>query len=165
MSNITAAKTALLAELQHAKKGMQFYAERIETFERMLAQLDGVDVRGAAAPKMTKSVKVGGKRKYTRKNAAVAVVDADDGSTGGREKSGASLPATRGDFWKNLVSEVPMSNKDILKAATTTLKIRPNPDALKKLKQRMANALTVMTKEGEIKSEGTGRARRFSRAA
>ena len=57
-----------------------------------------------------------------------------------------------------------MSNLDILKAATTTLKIRPNPEALKKLKQRLANALTIMTKDGSVKSEGTGRARRFSRS-
>ena len=160
MSNITAARAALVAELQHAKQGLQFYATRIETFEKLLEQLEGVDA-GSASP-----ISGGqrGKRAYKRSGAATA--NAADAAASDDKQAGsgkASLPATRGDFWKNLLTDVPMSNKDILKAATTTLKIRPNPEALKKLKQRLANALTLMTKAGSIKSDGSGRERRFSR--
>ena len=154
MSNITAARAALVAELQHAKQGMQFYATRIETFEKLLAQLEGVDTESTVPATAAGR----GKRAYKRSSAATAA--AGDAVVGSGK---TPLPATRGDFWKNLLSEVPMSNKDILKAATATLKIRPNPDALKKLKQRLANALTSMTKDGSIKSDGSGRERRFSR--
>ncbi len=156
MSNITAARAALVAELQHAREGMQFYATRIETFEKLLAQLEGVDAGGVSP---TSGAKTG--KRATKRSGAVSAAIADDAGQAVAGK--ANLPATRGDFWKNLLSEVPMSNRDILKAATTTLKIRPNPEALKKLKQRLANALTVMTKDGSIKSDGSGRARRFSR--
>ena len=157
MSNISAAKTALVAELQHAKQGMKFYAARIETFEKLLAQLEGVE--GAGSPPTTGAKS--SKRRYVRAGSAVAATDEAVARSGAVK---ASLPATRGDFWKNLLSEIPMSNKDILKAAVTTLKIRPNPDGMKKLKQRLANALTLMTKDGSIKSDGSGRARRFSRS-
>lgn len=163
MSNITAARAALVAELQHAKQGLQFYATRIETFEKLLEQLEGVDA-GSDSPTSKTSRGQRGKRAYKRSGAVTADTAATTASDDKQAGSGkASLPATRGDFWKNLLSDVPMSNKDILKAATTTLKIRPNPEALKKLKQRLANALTLMTKAGSIKSEGSGRERRFSR--
>lgn len=154
MSNISTARAAMIAELQHAKKGMAFYAARIVTVEKLLAQLEGVDAQSVPAEATAHP----GPRKSMRAASAIQVQDDPAAETGK-----ASLPATRGDFWKNLVTEAPMSNKDILKAATVTLKIRPNPDAVKKLKQRLANALTMMTKDGSIKSDGTGRARRFSR--
>ena len=160
MSNITAARAALVAELQHAKEGLQFYSARVETFEKLLEQLEKVDA-GSASPT---SGGQRGKRAYKRSGAATAATAGMAVIDDKQARSGkASLPATRGDFWKNLVTEVPMSNQDILKAATTTLKIRPNPEALKKLKQRLANALTLMTKAGAIKSDGSGRERRFSR--
>ena len=162
MSNITAARAALVAELQHAQHGMQFYTTRIETFEKLLAQLAGVDaavISPASGPGQSKrAYKRAGAASVTRDITTDSMVITAPGGTGK-----ADLPATRGDFWKNLLSEVPMSNQDILKAATTALKIRPNPEALKKLKQRLANALTMMTKDGSIKSDGSGRARRFSR--
>lgn len=154
MSNITAARAALVAELQHARQGMQFYATRIQTFEKLLTQLEGVDTSNGAVA----SGNGGGKRAYQRSAPAVGKQSAARAGAGN-----ASLPATRGDFWKNLLTEVPMSNQDILTAAIATLKIRPNPEALKKLKQRLANALTMMTRDGSIKSDGSGRARRFSR--
>lgn len=154
MSNITAARTALIAELQHARQGMQHYTLRIETFEKLLAQLEGVDTE----PRSPTSAIGRGKRPF-KLASTTAEVTGDPANGSGK----TTLPATRGDFWKDLLTDVPMSNKDILKAATTTLKIRPNPEALKKLKQRLANALTIMTKDGSIKSDGSGRARRFSR--
>lgn len=153
MSNLITARIALLAELRHAQQGMKFYATRMETVEKLLAQLDGVDAEDDS-PKSA----IGRKKPLYKRAALIDAAPHYSVPTVGK----VSLPATRGDFWKNLVTELPMSNKDILQAAITTLKIRPNPASLKKLKQRLANALTLMTKDGSLTSDGSGRARRFS---
>lgn len=163
MSNMTSVKSALDAEIRHAKEGIAFYSTRIATLEKMIAQLDQLD--GASDSGST--AKAGGKRKYTkslktgRKNAAAETVETESGTNAATGKGNARLPATTARFWTGLLSETPVSNKEIIKAAITELKIRPNPAELKKLKQRLANAITTMTKDGSMQSEGTGRARRF----
>ena len=161
MSNMNSVKSALDAEIKHAKEGLVFYSTRIATLEKMIQQLDELDgARGAGA-----IGKNGGKRKYTRAAKGAADIGVNEegsdtvGGTGSRAAS--KLPATTSAFWISLLSETPISNKDIIKAAIATLKIRPNPTDLKKLKQRLANAITIMTKDGTMQSEGTGRARRF----
>ena len=53
-------------------------------------------------------------------------------------------------------------NVELLDAAIKALNIQPGPDNLKKMKQRLANAITLMTKDGSMKSDGSGRARRFT---
>ena len=40
MSNMTSVKSALDAEIKHAKEGIAFYSMRIATLEKMIAQLD-----------------------------------------------------------------------------------------------------------------------------
>lgn len=162
MSNMTSVKTALDAEIKHAKEGIAFYSTRIATLEKMIQQLDQLDGARATDP----IGKNGGKRKYTRTaKSSSDSVSADDSGDASATVSGArntsKLPATTAAFWTSLLPETPISNKDIIKAAITALKIRPNPADLKKLKQRLANAITIMTKDGSMMSEGTGRARRF----
>ncbi|MBC7514540.1 MAG: hypothetical protein H7234_08910 [Herminiimonas sp.] len=161
MSNMTSVKSALDAEIKHAKEGITFYSTRIATLEKMIQQLDQLDGSHAAG-----AIGGGGKRKYTRSaNKGSDSASTDDGgnassaAAGGRNIS--KLPATTAAFWTSLLSETPISNKDIIKAAIAALKIRPNAADLKKLKQRLANAITIMTKDGSMTSEGTGRARRF----
>jgi hypothetical protein len=155
MSNMTSVKSALDAEIKHAKEGIAFYSMRIATLEKMIAQLDQLDgARGKAANQPGL-----GKRAYTRKIKGTGEPMLDDGIAAGG-KAG-KLPATTARFWLSLLSETPISNKDIIKSAIATLKIKPNPADLKKLKQRLANAITMMTKDGSMQSEGTGRERRF----
>ncbi len=162
MSNMTSVKSALDAEIKHAKEGIAFYSTRIATLEKMIQQLDQLD--GAREGGATG--KTGGKRKYTRsaKGGADMSTTDDGADTSAGVSSGryaSKLPATTAAFWTSLLSETPISNKDIIKAAIAALKIRPSPADLKKLKQRLANAITIMTKDGTMMSEGTGRARRF----
>ena len=163
MSNMTSVKSALDAEIKHAKEGIAFYSTRIATLEKMIQQLDQLDgAREAGA-----GGKTGTKRKYARSaKGGVDTAFAENGADMSAGVSGArnasKLPATTATFWASLLSETPISNKDIIKAAIVALKIRPNPVDLKKLKQRLANAITIMTKDGSMTSEGTGRARRFS---
>lgn len=75
----------------------------------------------------------------------------------------SKLPATGKDFWHGLVTDAPQSAADVFKAAIATLRIRPNPDDRKKLSQRMANALSILAKEGQIKGEGAPRTRLYSK--
>ena len=162
MSNMTSVKSALDAEIKHAKEGIAFYSTRIATLEKMIQQLDQLDgARDAGA-----GGKVGGKRTYKRSakagsGGALVEDGADTSLAGSGARAATKLPATTAAFWASLLSETPISNKDIIKAAIASLKIRPNPADLKKLKQRLANAITIMTKDGSMMSEGTGRARRF----
>jgi hypothetical protein len=158
MSNMTSVKSALDAEIKHAKEGIAFYSMRIATLEKMIAQLDQLDgshddIKSGKAGKST------GKRKYTRSTESLATSVAAVASAS--KAGGAKLPATTAKFWQSLLSETPISNKDIIKAAIAALKIKPSAADLKKLKQRLANAITIMTKDGSMQSEGTGRARRF----
>jgi hypothetical protein len=156
MSNMTSVKSALDAEIKHAKEGIAFYSMRIATLEKMIAQLDQLDGgRGK-----TENQSGLGKRAYTRKIKGSSEPMLDDDIAAISGKAG-KLPATTARFWLSLLSETPISNKEIIKSAITALKIKPNPADLKKLKQRLANAITMMTKDGSMQSEGTGRERRF----
>lgn len=163
MSNMNSVKSALDAEIKHAKEGIAFYSTRIATLEKMIQQLGQLE----GAHQAEAIGKSGGKRKYTRsakKGDSVASADETTNTMAGASGSriASKLPATTAAFWMSLLSDTPISNKDIIKAAVTALKIRPSPADLKKLKQRLANAITIMTKDGTMLSEGTGRARRFS---
>ena len=155
MSNMTSVKSALDAEIKHAKEGIAFYSTRIATLEKMIHELEQLDGRAGNPVKGIGAAK----RKYTRSGKAAMSDDAsaDAEATGGKTK----LPATTARFWQSLLSETPISNQDIIKSAIGTLKIKPNAVELKKLKQRLANAITIMTRDGSMQSDGTGRARRF----
>ena len=155
MSNMTSVKSALDAEIKHAREGIAFYSTRIATLEKMIHELEQLDGKAGKLGKGIGAVK----RKYTRSGKAAISDDssADAEATGGKSK----LPATTARFWQSLLSETPISNQDIIKSAVATLKIKPNAIELKKLKQRLANAITIMTRDGSMQSDGTGRARRF----
>lgn len=192
MSNLDTAKQALLDEVETAKAGAEFYSRRIDELEKMLENLKQMDFTsrggtGVAEPASAtkrRSAKPAGsgkeslagpgkgrgrppKAQAAMSGGAQSGSDADMDDTqsdakGGAGKRTSKLPATKSEFWLGLLSEQPISNKEWLKSATGALKIRPNPPDLQKLKQRLANFVTVATKEGTLVSEGTGRARRFS---
>lgn len=150
MSNMTSARNAIAADLQHARNGIAFYANRIKVLEDIKRQLDQIKDR----PGPTARIDAG-----TASGRGFSAIVSDDKSS--RLKTG-KLPATKAVFWLSLLSETPISNKDILAAAIAALKLRPDPVALQKLKQRLANAINLLTKDGSMQSAGVGRTRRFS---
>jgi hypothetical protein len=62
-----------------------------------------------------------------------------------------------------LLNETPQTSAQLFKAALAALRIRPTPEDRKKLSQRMANALSVLAKSGEINAEGGRRTRLYSK--
>ena len=163
MSNISTVTSALEAEIQHAKQGIAFYAARIAVIENIIVQLD--DLRAdASAPAITSTGKRGkarGARLAADSDVArhVKPVKAAKNSKSVRV---LVLPKTGNAFWQSLLSNTPVSNRELLDAAIVSLQIRPTTNDLVKLKQRLANAITNMTKDGSMHSAGSGRERRFT---
>jgi hypothetical protein len=151
MSNLKSAKHAIEAELEHAKQGVAFYQSRVEALEDALAKLNIVDTpsRDIIKPAVNGQTKMSGKPGRGRKPRAKA--------EGGDDK----LPSTGKDFWPDLISAQPQSASEIFDAALKTLGITPTKDQSKKLAQRQANALSILTKKGIVSSSGSGRSRRF----
>lgn len=148
-SNLSSARQAIQAELQHAKQGAEFYQSRVAALEEALEKLDTVDAETPAPPRAragarTGAAKGGGRR---MQNA----------------RGGSQLPSTGGDFWPDLITEQPQSAPEILNAAVKALGITPSKGDLKKLSQRQANALNALVKAHKIEDSGAGRARRYFR--
>lgn len=165
MSNLRTVKAALDAEIQHANEGIAFYAARIASLEQMIEQLDHLATgNGAKPPTKTAGKKRTGGRGANAARGAAVPAEKLKKSPGGASGRKSALPKTGGAFWQSLLSSTPMSNQELLTAAIAALHIRPAAADLKKLKQRLANAVTSMAKDGTMRSEGRGRARRFSSA-
>jgi hypothetical protein len=62
-----------------------------------------------------------------------------------------------------LLTDTPQSASEIFNAAVAALGIRPSTEDKKKLNQRLSNALSVLSKNGDINAEGRGRDRRYTR--
>lgn len=158
MSNLTSAKHAIQAELNHAKQGMAFYQSRVEALEDALAKIDSVDSETKQGKKAGRSrngvtVKNGLSNKRAMKASAKPQAKADS--------DGEKLPSTGKNFWPDLITGQPRSAPEILQAAISALGISPSKGQRKKLAQRQANALSLLTKSGVISSSGAGRERRF----
>lgn len=149
MSNIKRAFDAIKAEIQLAREGAAYYQDRIESLEDALARITGVDAVQVAAKKgrAKREPVVSQERKSAKKTTARAAAD--------------KLPSTGKEFWPSLLGAEPMSSAEIFNAAVAALAIQPNKDQSKKLAQRQANALSILTKEGVISSTGKGRERRY----
>ena len=145
MSNMSSVRTALQAEMNHAREGVVFFSKRVAVIEAMLIDLNALE----AGPMPTA-------RKAT--SSTISALE----KPGRKRQSNGTLPATGTAFWAGLLSDKPVSNVELLDAAIKALNIQPGPDNLKKMKQRLANAITLMTKDGSMKSDGSGRARRFT---
>lgn len=150
MAKISSAAKAIEDELKQARKAVAFYTKRVEDLEDILATLTSIDSPGAARGRSTNKSTTKAAARQTEKPAA-------------KGKRSSKLPATGKDFWPSLLTESPQPSAEIFKAAISALGIRPNPDDRKKLSQRMANALSVLAKNGEIKAEGERRTRLYSR--
>lgn len=146
MSNIKAAVAAIKAELKLAQDGLKFYQARVASLENTLANLNVIEQPVAAPTKKGRAQ-------------ATSVKTAKPGR--GKVGRGGSLPATGKEFWPRLLTAEPMSSAEIYAVAVEALGIRPDKDQAKKLGQRQANALSVLTKAGIVSSTGTGRDRRY----
>lgn len=156
MANIGSAAQAVKLELMHARQGMDYYAKLVENLEGVLetlATLDSPSTGGQTKSRTTKTAKTSG-RTTTKVKAT---------TTKGTRQS--KLPATGKDFWPTLLTDTPQPASEIFKAAVNALGIKPNAEDRKKLVQRMSNALSVMSKNGEINAEGNRRERLYSKKA
>ena len=160
MSNLHSAKSAIEAEINHAKQGLAFYQSRVETLEQMLEQLDSVIVpEGESSEKRSKPGKRAAK-------AETRTPGRRGRKAGAREEAGAAgeLPSTAGDFWLNLVTDQPQSAAQVLKRAVGSLDFSPSRAQVQKLRQRLTPALKKLVETGQVQDSGAGRERRFFRA-
>src|SRR6478736_3596960 len=126
MSNLGSAKTAIRAEIEHAKKGVAYYQSLVATLEQALSNLDSV-----------------GSEQTLKKGASLKAseVKVSTGARRGRKpgsgrKGWGGLPFTGKDFWPSLITEQPRSAPEILQAAIEKLGISPSEVQKKKLSQR-----------------------------
>lgn len=153
MARVQSAAKVIQDELNQARKAVAFYEKRIQDLEDILETLGSID-----APVSTTRTRGGAK-----KSAATTSKVAKTAKATGRGTRSAKLPQTGKDFWPSLLNETPQTSAEVFKAALAALRIRPNPEDRKKLSQRMANALSVLAKNGDITAEGERRTRLYSR--
>jgi hypothetical protein len=171
MSNLDSARSAIEAEIEHAKQGLSFYQARIESLERALqevARIDGVASHHASLAS-TAPKKRGPKPKNAVQASAGDLVATVASKKSGKQKlkkgtpssGGKDLPFTGGDFWPNLITAEPKSAKEVLDAAIASLGFTPTKEQVQKLSGRMTFALNTLVKTNVIRDSGRGRERRF----
>lgn len=157
MSSLKFARDVIRAELQNAKQGLAFYAERVQQLEIALQQIESFNGRGKTitAPRATEN----NARTKKRGNGKTQVQRSYSAS----RSNGFALPKTGGDFWMRHVSKKPRSAVDIANAAAAALKLDPEKDTnlVRVLKSRVAPALQNLVNANRVHDQGTGRERRF----
>jgi len=168
MSNLGSAKTAIEAELSHAKQGLAYYQAQVAALEGALAQLAVISgasdttIAGLVTENRPKTAKAAKATKGRRGRPPKADnVDAVKSKAAKGKRGANELPFTGGDYWPNLVTSEPQSAADILRAAVAGLDFEPAPEQVKKLQQRMTFVLNALVKDKKIQDSGSGRARRF----
>lgn len=152
MSNLSAARQAIQAELDHAREGAAYYQSRVAALEEALAKLDSVE----SAEEDTGNAPSAQTRSRSRRGRPAREQVA---------KKESELPATGKSFWTGLLTSEPQSNRELLASAIKALGIEPSGDKVKKLSQRQTNALHNLVKANEISTTGSGRGRRYYRQA
>lgn len=171
MSNLDSARASIESEIEHARKGLSFYQERIGSLEQMLrniGMLNGVASHGASP------TGVAPKKRGRKPNNADQTSPVEQGAVGASKKSGKKaskksgaasgdneLPFTGGTYWQDLVTKEGKSAKEILEAAIATLNFTPSEKQIQKLQGRMTFALNALVKANTIRDSGRGRERRF----
>lgn len=158
MTNLSAAKSALRAELAHVQAGLSYYQERVEALSDALHKLDDLDDQ---ADLDLETEPARGKSK-PRGRPARGAAKAD--GRGRRANSASRLPSTGGDFFPELISEQRQTASELLKGAMAKLSFKPNAQEKTQLRSRMIAALAAMLKAGKIGSEGKGRQRTYFNA-
>lgn len=164
VSNLQSAKSAIKAEIAHARQGLDFYKSRVEILEQALDQLEH-----AASPEPAGGMR--GTKRRGRKSSATATKAAQAarphrGRRSARSSGNANeLPYTGGDYWFDLIGDEPHSAAEILKSAIGSLGFEPDKAQVQKLRQRLTAALQQMLQAGRIKDSGAGRERRYFKGA
>lgn len=154
MSNISAAREAILAELSHARKGVEFYQTRVQALEETLSQLESVDstLNNVSILDKRRPAESTGAKKRGRKKAGEAA-----------QGRGKDLPSTGREFWIGLLTEQPQSARELLQSAAQALDVSASDPRMKKLAQRQTTALHNLIKNNAIADIGSGRERKFLR--
>jgi hypothetical protein len=155
MSNLQSAKSAIQAEIAHARQGLAFYQSRIETLEQTLDQLDTV-----STPEDIAEQSEGRRRQPVTQTRAGRKPGRPARATRASSK-GSGLPQTGGEFWMQLISDQPQSAAELLKQAIAHLGSNLDKKDLQKLRQRVSPALQALLKSNRIKDTGAGRERRY----
>ena len=155
MSNLQSAKSAIEAEIMHARQGVAFYQTRLETLEKTLDQLDSVSL-----PEDIAQIEQSEKR-YSSVRAKTIHKRRRGRPAGSAASSGRELPTTGADYWLNLVSDQPQSAAEILRQAVAKLGFHPSKLQVQKLRQRLAPGLKALLEAQKIQDSGAGRERRF----
>ncbi|MEC4723759.1 hypothetical protein RY831_32055 [Noviherbaspirillum sp. CPCC 100848] len=156
MANTGSAAKAVQLELQHARQGMMYYSKLVENLEDVLETLAAIE-----APATESRTRRG--RSLTGRKAEPKAASTTRQKADLKPATKSKLPSTGKDFWPSLLTDTPQSASDVFKAAVAALGIRPSAEDKKKLNQRLSNALSVLSKNGEINAEGHGRDRRYTR--
>lgn len=158
MSNLQSAKSAIEAEIMHARQGVAFYQSRLDTLEKTLDQLDSVSLPEDIAQIETSEGRTSSARVRTTQKRGRGR------PRGSVASSGKELPTTGADYWLNLVSDQPQAGAEILKQAVAKLGFHPSKLQVQKLRQRLAPGLKALLDAKKIQDSGAGRERRFFKA-
>ncbi|HJV81754.1 hypothetical protein [Noviherbaspirillum sp.] len=156
MSKLQSAKSAIEAEIAHAKQGLAYYQSRIDDLEQTLSQLDSI-IASESAPatqrgrRQKQPLSEGNRAKRGRTKHVVK-----DIATGGMD-----LPSTPSEYWMDLITDQPQTAPEILKSAVDSLGFTPSPAQVQKLRQRLTPALQALLKSEKIRDSGSRRERRF----
>jgi hypothetical protein len=167
MSNLKAARTAIEAEIVHAKSVMDYYMSRVSALEQTLAGLKSLGEQHAvastksSAPPAKPPVKQLPIAKATKPGKPAKKQKPGRAKAGANRKQVAALPFTGGDYWPNLLSDQPQHTSEIMKAAIAGLGFAPTPVQVKQLMGRMTFSLNTLVKQKRIQDSGAGRDRRF----
>lgn len=154
MANIGSAAQAVKLELMHARQGMEYYTKLVENLEGVLETLSTLDSPSTSSRTKARAAKTAGTSGKTASKAKTPAT---------KSTRQSKLPATGKDFWPTLLTDTPQPASEIFKAALNALGIKPSAEDRKKLAQRMSNALSVMSKNGDINAEGKHRERLYSK--
>lgn len=162
MNHLSAAKSALRAEIKHVQAGLSFYQERVEALNEALHQLDALEEVAETELEPADKKKPSRPRK-AKAGSARAARKAKPKVVRGAAVSGR-LPSTGGDFFPGLLSERGQTAPEILQAAAARLHFKLTPEERAQLRNRMVATLNTLLKSGRIGSEGSGRQRVYFRA-
>ena len=158
MSNLKAARQAILAELRHVEAGVAYYQQQAAALRAALEQLDRTGDPAAT------SVKSAGAAAKTGKNTRRS---GNNKRSGARKASSShkSLPKTSQEFWLGFIGQEPKTAADIGNAAIASLGFEPTPEQARQLKSRLAPTLQALLNARKIKDTGSGRNRKYSLAS
>lgn len=139
MPKPTTAQRILQSELDHAKRGLAYYQERVNMLDAAIRELN------------TPSARRQGRKQQ-------------DAST--RRAPSNALPETGLAFWLKHITKRARTAPQITLSAAASLRIDPEKDreTFKMLRNRIGPALKTLVSSSQIEDSGSGRDRRYFKA-